>query len=456
MTIQIDRPPARRVAKPRTAPTFLLRHGVRMAALGGAIVVLTFVLWLRLPEVTRGTLWAEDAAVFLRETVSLGSFRSIPEPYSGYLHVVPRVISGVAYNVAPIDYYGTMMSLLSCMVVAGISVAVFFLSRALVQPWPLRLMLAIIPGFLPVGPLEVLGNAANLHWFLLFLSPWLLLYEPSRLYAKALLLVAALATATSEIITGLFLPLAIWAIFWRKNFWAPAGLILGVALQLLVTSAVPRYGTPVPQQEESIEPLSVLYGFVLQGIGSLWESDHRTVASAIVAFGGFAMVIPVLLVAGVLCYILIFGRWRWKITAAYAFGAAVACWTAAIVVNAQPAFEYADFTVDDWLGRFYFFRYAAAPSMFLLTLAPIACLVVAERSKGRWKPGLAAPALMLAFLLINYLPPTTTRQVGPTWNMGVDAARAACVSDNTLSAASVHAAPAGWHWEAPCTLLLGR
>lgn len=65
----------------------------------------------------------------------------------------------------------------------------------------------------------------------------------------------------------------------------------------------------------------MFYGFVLQGIGSFRETDHRTVASAVVDFGGFALVIPVTVVVGISAYILIFGRIRWNIIAAYAFSA---------------------------------------------------------------------------------------------------------------------------------------
>lgn len=434
----------------------LRRWILRVLTVLGSLTALTLLAWLRLPEVSRGTVWAEDAAVFLRDTISIGALESITEPYSGYLHVIPRVLSGLAFQLAPIDSYAYMMSLLSCVAVAAIAVSVFFLSRSVIPQLPLRLMLAMIPVFLPIGPLEVLGNAANLHWYLLWLVPWLLLLKPVHWYSKALLFVAALATATSEIITGLFVPLAIWTIIWRKNYWAASGLILGVGLQVLVTASKPRYEAAAPQGD-AVEPLSVFYGFVLQAMGSLWETDERTVADSVVNFGGFAMIVPVILVVCLTAYIMVFGRLKWKVMAAYAFGAAAACWTAAIIVNAQPVFNYAAFTMDDWLGQFSFFRYAAAPSMFLLTLIPLSCAVAAERPRaGTWRPGYAAPALMLLFLLINYFPSTTTRQTGPEWAMGVEAARSACSADAALAKATVHAAPtdADWHIDVPCRILL--
>lgn len=106
----------------------------------------------------------------------------------------------MAATVAPVDAYATAISLLSCVVVAAAAVTVYFLSRTIVEPAPLRAMLAVIPILLPVGPQEVLGNAANLHWYLLWLAPWLLLHKPATVPGRAFLFSAALLAATSEII----------------------------------------------------------------------------------------------------------------------------------------------------------------------------------------------------------------------------------------------------------------
>ena len=226
-------------ACPAAAGPLPVQWILRVLGVLAAVALLTVLSWLRLPEASRGTAWAEDAAVFLREAILLGAVPSITEPYSGYLHVIPRVLAGLAFQLAPIDSYAYMMALLSCAVVSAIAVSVFFLSRSTISQRPLRLMLAMIPVFLPVGPLEVLGNAANLHWYLLWLAPWLLLPKPAHWYSGALLFVAALATATSEIITVVFVPLAIWTIIWRRNYWAASGLILGVGLQALATFSRP-------------------------------------------------------------------------------------------------------------------------------------------------------------------------------------------------------------------------
>lgn len=272
--------------------------GLKALAWAGAVVVLTLIAWARLPEMTRRTVWAEDGGVFLRDVLSNGHLRSISLPYDGYLHVLPRVLASVAHAVVPLQGYAVAMSLMSCLVVALISVGVFHLSRCVSESVPVRLMIAAIPVLLPIGPEEVLGNAANLHWYLLWLAPWLLLHKPKSPVVGGTMFVVAFVTASSEIITGMFLPLAIWTAIRRRNFAAPAGLLLGIILQVLTTLNKPRFTGPSPS--DVADGWSVFLGFGLLPIGSIWHPDSRTMASNIVTFGAWSLLVPALLVLGCL------------------------------------------------------------------------------------------------------------------------------------------------------------
>ncbi|WP_157769017.1 hypothetical protein [Pseudarthrobacter sulfonivorans] len=422
----------------------------------GAVVALSYVAWLRLPEVTRGTIWAEDGTVFLRETVVIGPLASIGEPYAGYLHTIPRLISAISYLAGPLESCAVLMSFFSCAVVASISVAVFHLSAALVDSREIRLMLALIPVFVPVGPLEVLGNAANLHWYMLWLVPWLLIYEPSRWKGKAVLLIVTFAAATTEIISGIFLPLALWQCFRRRQYAAPIGLVAGLVCQLMATASKPRYAS-LPQVD-ALEPLSVFYGFGLQAMTSLWETDERSVASSIVNFGAYAALIPVAVISCLLIYVLVFGSLKWKFVGVYSFGAAAVCWTAAVVLNVSPEFDFANFTEEDWLSKFKFFRYAAAPSMFLLIMVPASWAVAKERAGAMRNKeslrSLRAPALMLIFLSVNYFPALPARATGPEWAEGLTLARDQCAANPGLHEAAIPLAPALWYTVLPCNVIL--
>jgi hypothetical protein len=430
-------------------------RSIRAAGVLAAVAGLGFLAWFRLPEVTRGTLWAEDAAVFLADTMSIGAWQSITDPYAGYLHTIPRIVSGIAYTAAPIDAYATLVSFLSCVVVAAVSVATYFLSAQMFPHRSYRLMLALIPVLVPVGPLEVLGNVANLHWYLLWLCPWLLVYEPRGWVGRAGLFVATLAAATTEIIVGIFLPLALWSLVKRRNYAAPLALVAGIGLQLLATVADPRYAeTP---RLDSMQPLSVIYGFILQAVGSIWEPDAGRMALNVVTFGGFAVVVPSIIILGLLTYTAVYGRARWKVAALYAAGAAVACWAAATVLNPSPEFDFANFSKDDWLSGFTFFRYAVTPSMFLLALVPMACAVAEDRGViGRNRARYLAPVLMAVFLSTSYFEATPARQTGPEWTTGVQAAAAQCTADPSLAEAVIAVTPATWQVAVPCRVLSDR
>jgi hypothetical protein len=447
--------PSHRLYPEKKTPQPFRTRSFRAAAVVITVVGLSFVAWFRLPAVSRGTLWAEDAAVFLADTMSLGAWQSVIDPYAGYLHTIPRIISGIAYSIAPIDAYATLISFLSCVAVASIAVGTYFLSGQLFQHRSYRLMVSLIPVLLPVGPLEVLGNVANLHWYLLWLCPWLLIYEPRTWNARAVLFVATLATVTTEIIVGIFLPLALWAIVKRRNYWAPAALIVGIGFQLLATIADPRYAES--PRLDSVDPLSVIYGFLLQAVGSIWETDSSTMALNVVTFGGFAVAIPAIIIFGLLIYVVVYGQMKWKVAALYAFAAAAACWGAATVLNPSPAFDFANFSKEDWLSGFTFFRYAAAPSMFLLALVPIACAVADDRRLiGRSGTRYLAPVILAVFLSTSYFQASSARQTGPEWKDGVQAAAEQCSADSSLPAAVVSVTPASWQVTVPCHLIPGR
>lgn len=420
-----------------------------------AVTGLSYLAWFRLPEVSRGTLWAEDAAVFLQETIELGTWASVIEPYAGYLHTIPRLVSAVAYSIAPIEEYALLMSFLSCAVVASISVGSYVLSGQVFQHRSYRLMVALIPVMVPIGPLEVLGNVANLHWYLLWLCPWLLVYETRNRGSRLGLFVATLLCATTEIIVGIFVPLAVWAVVRRRNYWASAGLITGLSLQLVATISNPRY-SEAPRLD-AVDPLSVVYGFFLQAVGSIWETNPATMALNVVNFGGYAVAIPAIIIFGLLAYIVVYGQSRWKAAAIVSFSAAATCWAASTLLNPSPEFDFAKFQKEDWLSEFTFFRYAAAPSMFLLVLVPLACAVAQDRkviapNRTRYW----APLLMAVFISTSYFQASSLRQTGPEWKTGVQAAAAQCNADSSSAEAVIYVTPAGWAVAVPCPLLVGR
>lgn len=431
---------------------------LKSASLLGAACVLTFIAWGRLPTLTRETVWAEDGGVFLRDVLRAGHLQSIFLPYDGYLHVLPRLLASTSHALVPLEGYATAMSLLSCAVVAGISIAVFHFARVLTESASVRLMIAAIPILLPIGPNEVSGNAANLHWYLLWLAPWLMLKKPGNPASGFVVFMLSFLTAASEIISGMFLPLAVLVAWKQRNYAAPGGLLLGLILQIITTLVSPRFNGAAPHTG-AVEPLSVVMGYILLPIGSIWHPDSRTLASGIVNFGAWIIVIPTLLFVGLLAFVLAKGTATLKFAAVTAIAASGLCWTASVVLSGNTMFNYSAYTESDWANSFAYIRYAAAPGMFLLLLVPLAIATAMQSGYVSRRSVPYFAGIFVVFLLISYFPTATTRQTGPAWAPGVEAARAACSTDSVMATAVVVVAPSTWKFaqvEIACRELRGQ
>ncbi|WP_285245608.1 hypothetical protein [Pseudarthrobacter sp. fls2-241-R2A-127] len=307
--------------------------------------------------------------------------------------------------------------------------------------------------------METLGNAANLHWYLLWLAPRLVLSKPASLGGRLATFAASFAVALSEVIAGMFLPLALWMAWKRKSYFAPLGLVAGVALQILTTMFNPRPASL--RVENSVEPASVLIGFFVQPVAALWQTDSRTLISNLNNFGGLAVLFPSALLAVLTVMVLKFGHQRWKAGAICLVAAAFSCWSASVLINANPMFDYARFTAEDWQTMFDYSRYAAAPGMFLLALIPVALSVLHEMPATRNSHFFArlqgvSSGIFALLILVSFFPATTLREDGPRWSPAVAEARENCRSGSSPASDTVTAAPALWKFariEVPCQVL---
>ena len=82
------------------------------AVLGAA--GLTLAAWLRLPGLTRGTLWAEDGGVFLRQALGRPFLTGILDPYDGYLHLLPRGLAHLSLRTGPLEAYAERITNTAC------------------------------------------------------------------------------------------------------------------------------------------------------------------------------------------------------------------------------------------------------------------------------------------------------------------------------------------------------
>jgi len=179
--------------------------------------------------------WAEDGTVFLGSAINHGRLASLDEWYSGYLHTIPRLLGGLAASLplrgAPsVFFVGVVL-----MAAAG-SGLVMYRSSAYINRWWIRVLLACVPAILPTEGVEVIGNAANLQFLLVYFAFWLLLWFPRSRLTTVLATISAGLIALSTLLVVFLVPLAVARLFVRRGRRAlvpPVALLAGVAVQVV-------------------------------------------------------------------------------------------------------------------------------------------------------------------------------------------------------------------------------
>ncbi|MDM7888854.1 hypothetical protein QUG98_10350 [Curtobacterium sp. RHCJP20] len=448
---------------------------VALVVLVGAVAT----AWWRLGAVARGTAWAEDGGLFLRERIAHGVDGTLLRPYGGYLHLVPRLVVDLAVH-RPIEQYALTVSAASCVVVGVVAAAVFVLSRDVLPGRTMRLLLAAVPVVLPLAPVEIAGNAANLHWYALVLVPWLFAYRARSWWSAAVVAVLALAATLTELQAVVFLPLLALA-WWPAPRGAPGradgtGRSDGAAVRLralpvtlaaigggaaqvvtaLTTERASERGYPAPSD--------VVAGYLLQPVAGLWDRRVAPVGAAVAEHGPWVLVGPALAVLALLVVALVVAPWRARVLLVALAGGSVVVWTAALLANAPADGRWS--TLDAvGLAAVGPSRYAAAAGMLLLSAVVLSAALLVDSGAGRvrrTRTGGAAPvlrsalgwcvvALVVATSVTNAAPGASTRSDGPEWAPQVRDAEPSCRAD-PLRVLEVRTAP--WSAQVPCALVL--
>jgi hypothetical protein len=431
----------------------------RVDALIAAGIVLfgTLIEWSRLLTVARNTLWAEDVRNFLANAVSMGSAQALFRPYAGYLHLVPRLIAGITVELFPVSLWANSEALISCLVAAGVSALVFICSRDVITWLPARALLALITLLVPLAPLEVLGNTANLHWYFLWLAPWLLLYRPRTRPGAWLLGIVALLAAMTEIQLVLFAPLLFAS--WRDRRRWPVAIpyLAGCAIQIAVTIFNPRGHSSVPL----IGLPSLLYGYLINAAMSVWNSSPSGIRDILLHSGpwvAIAAIIPFLAAAAIVVRL---GSRRQRQVAVLLLVSSLVLWCVAVELDPGARYDYV--ASANW-QHIWLSRYGVVPSLMLLALVPLALTVLRRRYEvgeavgSRWRLIRGIPlAIGLGTILVvltSWMPTTTVRSVGPQWQSEVAAAQEACETAPPQTVMPLSGAPSpNWALELTCRQL---
>ena len=427
-----------------------LKNWVIRLAMGIAgVLVAAFVAFMRMPPTSRGVVWAEDGGIFLHDAMERKGFLDIFSPYEGYLHVVPRFAAKATVSLFRIDDYGFAMSLLSCVVVGLVAWGVLHCSKAFTSNVYARLGWASITIFVAPAPIETLGNFANIHSYLLWLTPWLMLKPAKSRLEAALLFCAAILVSLTEIVAVLFIPL--FAVrFKDRSLWAAkAGLALGLFFQFVTTVVYPR----TDNGSYPIDIWSIVIGWFLNSSSALVYGTSGTIGANVQNYGFWAVLLAAVPFAAAWIFVLAQGTANQLTLGITLVGASVAVWGATMLTNFKEYFHYAAFDSNDWATSFFLSRYSTVPSMFLLALLPLVALC---DSSKRQRIAVGAMTALVALQFVYFLPPGTARNNGPDWQDGIEAARVQCIANPLLETSPVTISPVSWLKSGvavPCGLL---
>ena len=403
------------------------------------------VAWFRLDGATRDTLWAEDGQLFLVGNDAYGPVDSVFRSYAGYLHVVPRLLSDVAAPLGSLEGHAMTVAALSCLTVGAISSLVFVCTHGVIESTVIRILVASVTVLVPSGPIETTGNLANLHWYFMWLAPWLLLARPSRWGQAIGLGVVGLLAGLTEIQVALFLPLMIFRLRDRLIWPAAVGLAVGALAQIVTSVTQPR-----PSPTGSVPGvLDQVQGYLLNVVVPLYQpsfagprgllSDHGWWVAVVLAVP-FVAALVILVVHAVPIAARRLNDPRVMTVAAILLGALVP-FGGALFLNRQPYLDFDAFALADLALRTPL-RYGVVPSMFLLA-AVLLCLDLVHVRASRWAPAVVWTGMagVLALLLWHVGPQTSWRSDGPRWSASVEAAQQACREGNAPP--PVRVAPSG-------------
>jgi hypothetical protein len=382
------------------------------------------------------SLWAEDGQVFLSGAVR--NFRgTFFEQNGGYVHVVPRLIAGIVATL-PVHEAAAGMAIGAAVVVALVAGFVYVAASEVVPARLPRLALAAAVLLLPVPGSELLANATNLHFYLLFACFWALLWQSESPFALGSRAVVVIATALSDPLSVLFLPLAVVAPAARRS--ARAFVVTGLFLAALLVQLAIIAGGVRPERNWGFRLGALPEIFALRVAGGLLVGD-RFLGDAWDGYGRAFAYGALLLVALVIALLLRRSDRRTIAFALIALGYAGLFFCVQLIGRGTGGMD------PDLHGfRLNAARYILVP--FLLVVSVI--VVLAARRPGAWVRR-AALVWLAALLAVNYSV-TSDRSRGPRWDRELAHAHRACTTTGKRTARVLVAPspPHVWFATIPC------
>jgi hypothetical protein len=347
----------------------------------------------------------------------------------GYLHTAPRLLAELA-ALLPLEWSAAVFAGGSGLVVSALALLVYRASGGYLHHKLARAVVAGSMVLLPVAADEVVNNAANLHWFLIFASFWVLLWRPRRFWELGVGALVLVLSGLSDPQTALLAPIVLLRVIalpgWRDQLFSSAWAV-GLALQLV--GIVARHAHRQLQHGAGAVTLAGWYVRDVIGgafFGARLLGAHHSATSLLLAGLG-------VLALGLLAFAVLHGR-RLR-----ARPLAVLAAFMSVVL----------FLVPVGLTRVDAPRYPAVPVLLLLTAV---ATLLDDSSPGLPVPAcraarIAALTLVAVVWLIDFRI-SDARSQGPTWNMQLQAAEANCAGRTGI--VIINISPRGWQADVDC------
>ncbi|WP_430592356.1 hypothetical protein [Humidisolicoccus flavus] len=411
----------------RRAPRWL---GATLSATIVGLIVMAITL-VRVPQHRWDQVWAEDGRNFLGDVIAHGGIQSLFLPYEGYLHVLPRLGSALVSTVAPLEHYAAGVIVVSGIMTGLVAALVFTLSTNLFPNPLVRSVVAISTACIPLASAEVIGNLANLHWYFLWLAPFLILSKRTSRSGQIAVAVVALLIGLSEIQVIVFVPLGLLVLLlWRdKTVIAPTvGLAIAAIAQIATTLLNPR-STLVVDRPSILETLGA---YPVNVTGTMLLPDRFLHGAAIAEHGLLVPLLTTVPFVALFIVVLALGTRKAKAVATYFFFASGAIFCAGYFLNASAKFLYLDLPETTLLEEGVpVLRYGVVPGMLLIAIVGLATEALLNTRSKRRRLWLVLPVIALV-ALIALMPFTTPNRVGSTsWVGAVTTAVEACERDDS-------------------------
>ena len=422
-----------------------LRAAPAMLA-SAAVALLAGLLLLRQAVASAwDTIWAEDGFEFLADALSGNPLATVLEPHGGYIHLPPRAAAAIT-ALLPLDAAAVTFAVIWALVVALLAAFVYAASAEILRSRALRLALAALAALLPAAGSELLGNATNLHFWLVHACFWAFVWRSTTVPALASRTTVVAVTALSDPLTLLFAPLALWnavARRERRELMVPAALVAGLAVQLGVTALA---GEP-PQRLTAFDPADLPLLYALRVTGSLLVGD-RFLDDAWLSLGrlfayGSLIAVGAALVAGAARV-----RGATRLFVAVAAGYSVLLFGVFLAGRGTAGMRPG---TDEATWHLAGARFTYAP-ILLLTAALLA--LVDRYAATAAGPGghraVGATVVVVAVLVGANFDLTSERSLGPTWRPQLEAARQRCDAGARAARIPVAPEPFGFALDASC------